>query len=76
MAAREIMPARPLIFTDARTMAELPQLIEQLLEKLSLAQEACAFKKLLYQPLMKVILLTSAERRAPAGTISPAAMRS
>ncbi len=49
IAAREIVPAGALIFTDARTFTSQQQHVEQLLEKLSTAQHACAFKHVRWQ---------------------------
>lgn len=49
LAAGEIVPAGALIYTDAMTMASEEHMMEQLLGKLSLAQEACAFKDVLWR---------------------------
>lgn len=49
MAANEIMPAGALIFTDAKTFTSEMPLLEQLFEKLQLAQLACAWKHARWQ---------------------------
>ena len=49
MAAREIVPAGALIFTDARTFTSEQRHLVQLLEKLQEARQACIFKHVLWQ---------------------------
>ena len=48
-AAGELVPAGALVFTDARTFNSEQPLLEQLLEKLRAAQEACEWQQVKWQ---------------------------